>query len=108
MDRGGLERFPDVVGRQARGGGLEGRGRGGGSRDKFWGEGMMGSNDGMPGTIASRHPGLCRTPTRLPPRLQRPHLPRTTTMTTMALAPPCCRAAAPAAITAAGRLRRRG
>jgi hypothetical protein len=88
MDRGGLERFPDVMAGRGRagpgqGGGAGGAGPGGGSRDKFWGEGMMGSNDGMPGTIASRHPGLCRTPTRLPPRLRRPHLPRTTTMTTM-------------------------
>lgn len=86
MDRGGLERFPDVVagrgwaGTGQGGGGWRG-GAEGGSRDEFWGEGMMGSDDGMPGTIASRHPGLCRTPTRLPPRLRRPHLPRTTTMT---------------------------
>ena len=114
VDQGGLECFPDIVvgmGRARPGGAGPGRGSGGRwgtSRNKFWGEGTMGSNDGVPTKTASWHPGPCWTPTCLPPRLRSQCLPRTTTMTTTAVASPRRRAAALAAVAAAGRLPTRG
>ncbi len=41
--------------------------RQGTSDDKFWGEGTKGSDEGVPTTAASRHPGPSQTPTPPPP-----------------------------------------